>query len=307
MDDSYTNSTETWEAEESYPLQLVLMDVLQSLATAVGALTNILMLILLAATPLLRSVSNVLLLQRAIADVFVLIPFSIIIYGRANRDFQFGQALCMATNIFLYVGQVASDVFLMAYTLDGYQASYPQHHTLPYRRKTMRATSTVAWVLAAAVGVASCFFSYTFENYCANSLLFDSSSLLHSFLGISMTFLLPMVVVWTLLSVALPSRPSQTSAESKAMVEGAPNRRLLLGLASSFTVLHGFYHVIFMLFMLLPFQETLFIPLNIASVLLHFSPAINPILAICLSKELWQKVTGLLPSRRSASLPMQDL
>lgn len=112
-----------------------------------------------------------------------------------------------------------------------------------------------------------------------------------------------MVVVWSLVSVALPPRSSETWAELK--VEGSPNRRLLVGLASSFTVLHGLYWLLRLLDDILPLHKANMI--YIADSLLVFGTAINAVLVICLSEELWQKVTGWLIFRRSASVPLQDL
>ena len=120
----YSNSTQTRETENYSALVL---RVAQGLVTVIGLPVNVLLLVLFATTPRLLTVFNMLLLQRAIADVLMFLPYIIyVITGMVS----IGEALSTSICIIVQVNGVASQFLLMAYTLDSYQAAYPQHFTL---------------------------------------------------------------------------------------------------------------------------------------------------------------------------------
>ncbi|KAG0716049.1 Lysophosphatidic acid receptor 4 [Chionoecetes opilio] len=311
--DDYLNSTEVWEAEEPISISLswpvIVMSVLQGLATVIGILANAFLIVLFVTPPRLHSVSSILLLQRAIADVFALVPFPFFIYARANRSYKISEAVCKLSSVILHVGVVASHVLLMAFTLDSYQASHPQHYTplQPLRRKTIRLTSAAAWGLAAAAGVAAGLLSHTVHGYCSSNPLFFSFTMNDIIMQMAISFIIPLVVVWVFVSVALPPRSMRAAlVEPSGTGEGGPNRRLMLGLASNFTVLQGIYWLT-LLFSNLIHSHVTFIMNPIVFSLVSFMEVLNAILVICLTEELRQKVARWLPPRHSASVPLQDL
>lgn len=94
-----------------------------------------------------------------------------------------------------------------------------------------------------------------------------------------------------------PAKPSSQPRE-EGEANGNPNRRLLLGLAISFTVVRAL--------LWLGLIPDLGLITVITNALPNLEKAVNSILVLSLSKGLQQELAGWLPVRRSTSLPLQD-
>ncbi|XP_050721205.1 neuropeptides B/W receptor type 1-like [Eriocheir sinensis] len=294
------------EYEYYYVWPVTLWSVLQGLPAAVGLLANTILLVLFATSPRQRTVSNIFLLQRAVADVLSLSMMVVFIALRESRIVKYSPGLCTTLSVVKHVGTEAALVLFILFTMDSYLASRPQHHTLPYRNKVMGLTSAAAWLMAAAVGLAAYFLTYVDDDGGCNVGPFFGMFTHYYLRSVEMfvSVMVPLVVVWVFVSLSLPPTPAMPKGDGH---EG-PNRRLLLGLASTFTVLHGLYWLVVFLGFVLPFHARPFYIIEaIAFSLPVLNEAINPILVICLTEGLRQKVAGWLPARHSDSLPLQDL
>ncbi|XP_050721202.1 somatostatin receptor type 5-like [Eriocheir sinensis] len=295
---------EPWEWPSEDYRNWVVKNVLNGLATAFGLLANGLLLGLLSRAPPLRTVSNMFLLQRAVADVLVLMVVPFIIYANIHHYYdEFSPPMCTALSIVVHGAMMASHMFLMLFTVDSYLASRPQRHTLARRRKVLRVTSAAAWLLAPVSGAAAFFiFIRPVSAHC----YFHQASLAFQMHDFVFRLGVPLVVVWVFVAMTRCCRPAEPSSQDKPEGgEGAPSRQLLLGLAASFTVILVFIWIgVFQGYRLL-FIDSM-IPV-IAFTLPYLEKVVNPILVICLSEGLRQSVAGRLPVRRSASLPLQEL
>ncbi|XP_050721576.1 somatostatin receptor type 5-like [Eriocheir sinensis] len=292
------NFTQPWEWPSEDYRNWVMKNVLNGLATAFGLLANGLLLGLLSRAPPLRTVSNMFLLQRAVADVLVLMVVPFIIYANIHHYYdEFSPPLCTALSIVLHGAMMASHMFLMLFTVDSYLASRPQRHTLARRRKVLRVTSAAAWLLAPVYGVAV-YFKYS-RSMPRNNCFFREALLALQTHYLVFRVFVPLVVVWVFLVMACCCRPAQPKTERG---EGVPIPQLLLGLAATFTVIR--FLDVFLAFRLIFVHSVIHV---IAFTLPYLEKVVNPILVICLSEGLRQSVAGRLPVRRSASLPLQEL
>lgn len=300
----HDNVAAPWEDEYESLIKRV-FSVLQCLMVAAGLLANTLLLVLFAASPRQRTVPNMFLLQRAVAEMlfFIVVVATVVI---SSGDLNFSVDLCSIVRFVLYMGVVGSLMFLMLFTVDSYLASRPQHHTLSYRRKVMRLTSGAAWLLAAAEGFASYFFAYSVYHeeklVCVFGPFFESRLLQLTINAITQA-VVPLVVVWVFVSLALLPRPAVPNREEG---QEGPNRHLLLGLAVTFTMLHGVFWATVVL------DDALIISrmIDIVYLLPFVERSMSPILVICLSEGLQQKVAGWFAccsARRSNPLPLQQL
>ncbi|XP_050721203.1 neuropeptides B/W receptor type 1-like [Eriocheir sinensis] len=299
------NFTEPWEWEwdSEYYRKWLVDNVLNGLATALGLLANGFLLGLLSRAPPLRTVSNMFLLQRAVADVLVLMVVPFIIYANIwihHDGEEFSPPLCTALSIVMHGAIMASHMFLMLFTVDSYLASRPQRHTLARRRKLLRVTSAAAWLLAAVYGVAA-FFIY--KRYMHGHCFFHKALQVHDLvfrLGV------PLLVVWVFVVLARCRCTAEAASQAKPEGgEGAPSRLLQLGLAASFTVIRALFWLgVFRTYEFIFVASMIHV---IAFTVPYLEKVVNPILVICLSEGLRQSVAGRLPVRRSASLPLQEL
>ena len=169
----------------------------------------------------------------------------------------------------------------------------------------MTLTSVASWVLAVTTGVAAYFNIIYMGGYCVNEP--RMSTLIDVVLHLPLFLVLSFVIVWVFVSMALP--PSYvTVAKPRTVGEGGPNRRLLLGLASTFTILNDFYLLVSILLHLI-YSDVMFVIAIFSYSLIMFSETLNAILVICLSEELRQKVAAWLSFRQSesVSIPLQDM
>ncbi|XP_045133018.1 C-C chemokine receptor type 1-like isoform X1 [Portunus trituberculatus] len=305
----YSNFPELKVTEEYNPSWITILSlVLQSPALVAGLLANILLLVVFASSPRLITGPNVLFLQRAIVDLLFLLCVPQFMHFKAVGIVQIGLARCKALSIVVQGTTVATLVFLMAYTLDGYLAANPQQHSTVFRRSARLVTSAASWALAVAAGIAASVLTHLSNNVqCSLSPIFDHSGVVAIAIQMFLLFLVPLVVVWVFVGMTLNLRSSEVRADPEEVKDESPNRRLLLGLASTFTVLHGIYWIVSLLAVIFYTVEA-FIVLDIASSLSTYGEALNPILVLYLSEELRQKVVGWLPFRRSpASVPLRDI
>ena len=305
----YSDSPELRETEEYNPSWVTILSlVLQSPALVAGLLANILLLVVFATSPRLITGPNVLFLQRAIVDLLFLFCVPQFMHFKATGIVQIGVARCKALSIVVQGTTVGTLVFLMAYTLDGYLAANSRQHSAVFRRKARGITSAASWVLAVAVGIAASVLTHLDnDGQCKLSPIYYNGGIVVATIQMFFLFLVPLVVVWVFVGLTLNPRHSEIRADPEAMKDEGPNRKLLLGLASTFTVLQGVYWIVFLLSAIFYTLEA-FITLDIASSLSTYGEALNPILVIYLSEELRQTVAGWLPFRRSStSVPLQDM
>lgn len=304
-DDYYNhNFTQPWEWEDSESYrEWMTENVLNGSAVALGLLANGLLLGLLSRTSLLRTVSNMYLLQRAVADVLVLMVVPFVIHANIYYHYhdEFSKPLCTALTMAMHGATMASHVFLMLFTVDSYLASRPQRHTLARRRKVLRVTSAAAWLLAAVYGV-TIYFNYSGDRS-VHCYLREAT---HLFMTHNLVFRLgmPLVVVWVFVVMALcqgTANPGTQPVPEEG--ERAPSLQLQLGLAATFTVIRFLF--LFLAYKSLSVHSG--IPI-IAYTLPNLEKVVNPILVICLLEGLRKTVArGWLPVHRSASLPLQEL
>lgn len=297
-------TVEEYEYYHAWPVTLSM--VVRGLAIAAGLLANTFLLVLFAMSPRQRTVSSTFLLQRAVADVLSLTSLVFFLAIGQSGD-KHHPALCTGPSVTIHVATVASPVLFLLFTLDSYLASRPQHHTLPHRRRVMQLTSAAAWLLSGAVGIAAYFLTHTDDGGRCNVGPFYQSFAEYptKLLELCVLLLVPLVVMWVFVSMSLPP-PSPVTPKAEGL-EGL-NRRLLLGLAATFTVLHGLYWLVTFISFVLPYHARPFYIIEVISYSLPiYNEAINPILVICLTKGLRQRVAGWLPRRHSGSLPLQDL
>uniref|UniRef100_A0A0N7ZC28 G-protein coupled receptors family 1 profile domain-containing protein n=1 Tax=Scylla olivacea TaxID=85551 RepID=A0A0N7ZC28_SCYOL len=301
---SYTDS---WE-EDDYHYPPLIRTVLMSLTTAIALLANVLLLVVLCSAPsLLNTTSNVIFLQRAIADLFSSIAMVFFTVGTTGVDI-IVTGTCITFSVIIHVGTVASIEFLMAFAMDSYLAAYPQHHPPPSRRKTLRMTSALAWVLAAAAGIAAIVFTEASGRMCFLGPFFQSWNVYIKALELVVMLVVPLTVTWVFVSMALLPLPNSSSAEAREPGEKGPNRSLMLGLTSTFTVAYCLYWIFEIVIFSGYYGSWLLNLYYIIVTLPTLSEAVNPILVICLTEDLRQKVAGWLPSRRhSTSLPLGEL
>ncbi|XP_045133019.1 uncharacterized protein LOC123517138 isoform X2 [Portunus trituberculatus] len=236
----YSNFPELKVTEEYNPSWITILSlVLQSPALVAGLLANILLLVVFASSPRLITGPNVLFLQRAIVDLLFLLCVPQFMHFKAVGIVQIGLARCKALSIVVQGTTVATLVFLMAYTLDGYLAANPQQHSTVFRRSARLVTSAASWALAVAAGIAASVLTHLSNNVqCSLSPIFDHSGVVAIAIQMFLLFLVPLVVVWVFVGMTLNLRSSEVRADPEEVKDESPNRRLLLGLASTFTVLH---------------------------------------------------------------------
>ena len=304
----YSNHTNTWEDEDYHYSPPVFRTVLLSLMTAIALLANIILLVVLCSAPSsLNNTSNIIFLQRAIADLFSSIAMIFFTAGVALPDIMV-TGTCITFSVILHVGALASNVFLMAFGVDSYLAAYPQHHPHPSRRKSVRMTSALAWVLAAATGIAAIILTERKRSACSVRPFFSAGDFYLKAIDLFVMFIVPLVVTWVLVSVALPPQPYSLSAEATEPGERGTNRCLMLSLTSTFTITYGLFWIFEIIIYFGYYTDRLAIIHYIVITLPTLSEALSPILVICLTENLRQKVAGWLPSHRhSASLPLGEL
>lgn len=299
-----------FRATESYsPSWVTILSlVLQSPALVAGLLANILLLVVFATSPRLITGPNVLFLQRAVADLLFLLCVPQFMHMKASGVVQIGLGRCKALGFFVQGTTVATIMFLIAYTLDGYLAANPQQHSAVFRRGARLVTSAVGWSLAIIIGITASVLTHLGHvGQCNFSPIFEIAGPVSGTIQVLFLYIVPLVVVWVFVVMALRQRGSELRTDPETGKDEGPNRRLLLGLASTFTGLTGFYWIVFFFTNIFPTVEAVTV-LEMASSLSTYSEALNPILVIYLSEELRQKVVGWLPCHRSSSsVPLRDL
>ncbi|MPC84996.1 hypothetical protein E2C01_079754 [Portunus trituberculatus] len=307
-DYNYNNYTDTWEEVDYYYSPSLTRSVLLYLVSAIALLANAFLLVVLCTAPSrLSTTSNVIFLQRAIADLFSSIA---IVFFTAGLDVPVivVSGTCFTFSVMIHVGSVASNVLLMAFTVDSYLAANPQQYTHLLRRNTMRMASALVWGLAAAAGIAAIIFTTMLRRGCFPGPFFSTYNLLVKAIEVFVMYLVPLIVTWVLVSVALPPRPNSFSAETTEQGEKGPNRSLMLALTSIFTVTHGLYWIFEIVVYFGYIGGRFIIIYYFILTLPTVGEALSPILVIYLTENLKQKVAGWLPSsRHSSSLPLGEL
>lgn len=267
----------------------------------VGVLGNTLLLVVFVATPRQRTVPDMFLLQRAVAqmlDFVALAGWNVL----PSSELKVMGVLCSIVAVAVHVAWVGNVMFFLLFTADGYLGSRPQRYTLSNRRKVMRLTSVGVWLLAAALGFTSYLFAYILEApepVCVYTLLLDASIFLRILIRAFFEAGVPLVVGWVFVGLALDKASLEEGQEG-------PNRRLLLSLAATFSVTHGVSWVMVILILVSTIR---IIPAIVVLVLFpSVERIISPILVICLSEALRLKVAGWFANcspRRSGSLPLR--
>ncbi|MPC61294.1 hypothetical protein E2C01_055363 [Portunus trituberculatus] len=306
---NYYNYTETWEEEDYYHSPPLLRTVLFSLVTAIALLANVFLLVVLCSAPSHFNItSNVIFLQRAIANLFSSTAMVFFTAAPAAPVIMVS-GTCITFSVLLHVGSVASNVLLMAFTVDNYVAERPQQYTHLLRLKTIRMATALAWVLSAAAGIAAIIFTTMLGRGCFLGPFFSLSNFHIKAIEVFVMYLVPLIVTWVLVSVALRSSSNSFSAETTEQGEKGSNRSLMLALTSTFTVTHGLYWIYdITLYYLGYFDGWLITFYYFILTLPTMCDALSPILVIYLTENLRQKVAGWLSSRRrSTSLPLGEL
>lgn len=248
-------------------------------------LANTLLLVVFVAPPRQRTVPDMFLLQRAVAQMFYFVALAAE-NVLPSSELKVMGVLCSIVAVGVHVAWVGNVMFFLLFTADGYLGSPPQRYTLSKRRKVMQLTSVGVWLLAAALGFTSYLFAYipeATEPMCVYTILLDVSIFVHIFIRVFFEVGVPLVVGWVFVGLALAKASIEEGQES-------PNRRLLLSLAATFSVTHGVSRVMVILILVSTIRITPAIVVLVS--LPSVERIISPILVICLSEALRLKVAG---------------
>ncbi|MPC14752.1 hypothetical protein E2C01_007526 [Portunus trituberculatus] len=205
----------------------------------------------------------------------------------------------------------AFEALILGTHVDSYLLSHPKHNSHPALRRKIWIASALAWILAAAAGIAAIFFTEILGRDCCFLRPFLSfSNFLIKLIELLITFLVPLIVTWVFVGVALRRCPHSFPSEAAKVGENGPNRSLMLGLASAFTVTYIIYWIFDMTFFFTYIGDLkMVITLYYVKVALPtICETLSPILVIYLTEDLRQKVAGWVSSRgHSTSLPLAEL
>lgn len=303
---------------------MIVNSVLMTVFDLVSLVGNVLIIFLVSTRPRLRSITDMYIVNRAIAEIMYIIVFPTYVVALYKGYYIFGPVYCVISSVLLHVSLCVSHAFLVFLTIDCYLSGRKQHHTDAYRWKMLKVSTGVIWAASGLVIILVYFTTEYAEHnnnaYCIEGPLYATQD----FLGLPFLFILilPLIFIWVYVCFSFASNlkeativnndkdsEHETGTSDDGHVEQSRGnridyqvyRRLVLGLSIAFTVCFVPYWIIH--------EIHLYLPIYVYYAVVTFPDiyfAVGVILIFWLHK-IFQQEFKNLRGRPSRMVPLETL
>nr|XP_053632490.1 C-C chemokine receptor type 6-like [Cherax quadricarinatus] len=289
---------------DSFTTMLVMKEVIvMTVACALGLISNILAIYLVAASKKGLHLTASYIINRAVADILFLLTVPYDVRAHMQDSWVFGSLLCKLRSSLVIIGPIVSSVSLMGLSGSWYIDTCMSGVSAKFRSNLLKITSAMSWITLFLFSIPTFLQSEIFKEvlqerfHCVSLPLSEDSPLSQvlRFLIILLTFVVPFVMCWVFISLIIPAYKSQTCKPQEQNIsemnkgESLYPYRLLVSLLVVFTACQVPYWLVYLVqeflqgielshVALLAFPATLCLP--------SINAAINPLMCIYYLKDL---------------------